>query len=251
MYPVPAVVGSAPLVYREALRRSVSTRDPRQRRPPNPVPPIVRMRWLLRVALVGVFLAAAGGIAEKAIAQPSVQDGGIFRRYLEARDAPNLWQVMPEFPVAVRPQFGGDATIGANAGVNLLVAYRPGNRLFNARSYDFARVSWRPKGCIEGVRTVCSVQVIQFDVTEFLYGWVYRAFTIGFGIGLGFMDGEIVYGDGTFGTRLEPFIPVALGVGIPLGKDFLLGLKVAQSSFFGPGPVVSMTRALVGLGYNF
>ncbi|MBI4083121.1 MAG: hypothetical protein HY423_10980 [Candidatus Lambdaproteobacteria bacterium] len=200
------------------------------------------MRWLLRVALVGVFLASAGGV----LAQPSVQEGGIFRRYLEARDAPNPWQVMPEFPVAVQPQFDADASIQENAGVNLLVAYRPGNRVYNARSFDFARAAWRPKG-----GKVRSVQVIQFDITEYLYGWVYRVATIGFGVGLGVMDGEIVNRDGTFRTRLEPFIPVALGVGIPLGKDFVLGLKVAQSSFFGPGPVVSMTRALVGLGYNF
>ncbi len=187
-----------------------------------------------------MLLCAAA--ARPACAQDS---GGIFQRFSSGREVAKSWQTMVEIPVIARPQTSPGARIVANEGIDYVVAYRPENRIYFSRGFDYARLEWAPEN---DVRTA---QVITLDVTEYLNFRIARTFVMSFGLGLGLMHGVSVERDGKFTARFEPFIPVQFGLALPIGRSFMLGAKVAQSSFFGPGPVLSVTRGLIGIGYNY
>lgn len=198
---------------------------------------------------ISILLALSFGAlawVSTAIAQPLAEERSIFQRFGSGRVAPENWQLMPEIPVFLRPQFDPDAEIVNNSGANLVVAFRPRNRIYFSRSYDFAQMSWKPKS-----GSVKKVELTSFDISEMINFSVKRLVIITFGLGLGVMDGLIVRTEDRFRTRLEPFIPIQLGLGLLTGSAFTVAVKVSQHFFFGPGPGVSLTRGLIGVGYNF
>jgi len=203
-----------------------------------------RRRERMGIALSGVAWALLMALAA---APAAAQEAGrpMFDRFGSARDIVFTWQRMVELPASIRPQTAPGAHIVANEGINYVVAFRPESRVYFSRSFGYARMQWQPEDAVR------SIHVIQFDVTEILNFLIARTFVLSFGVGLGVMDGLIVERTGDYQTRLEPFLPVQVGAAALLGRRFILGVKIVQSSFFGPGPVASVTRGMIGFGYNY
>ncbi len=107
-------------------------------------------------------------------------------------------------------------------------------------------MEWHPKQSV-----INTVKVKTFDIT-LIANHLYRSTLVtSFGVGLGVMDGLVTFNDpGRFSTRLEPFIPLQAGIALRLGS-VQVGLKVSQFSFFRSNPVISTTRVLFGLGFNY
>ncbi len=193
--------------------------------------------------LAAILAGVPAGWGGNAIAQ---QNDGMFRRFASGQDESKNWQTAFEFPVALVPQTMPDSDVIANEGVNYVVAFKPLNRVYFSRSIGYARMEWKAKDS-----QVRDISVIQWDLTQIINITVRRVVVISMGIGLGFMDGLTVMTDGSYQTRLEPFVPVQAGVGVRMGRSWFADVKWAQSSYFGPGPVASAARYLVGLGYNY
>ncbi len=172
-------------------------------------------------------------------------DRSMFRRFMAGRDASKTWQTMFEVPVGLFPQTEPTAHVVANEGLNWVTTFQPLNRVFFGRSIGYARMVWQPGGRLD------TTEVVQWDWTEFLGFALQPWWVMSLGVGVGFMDGLIFYKDGAFKHRLEVFLPVQVGTGVRLGKTWFVGVKFAQSSYFGAGPVASAARALVGIGYNY
>jgi hypothetical protein len=192
--------------------------------------------WLFAAALLCAIAARP--------AQAQSSDG-IFQRFNSGREVAKTWQTLVEFPVLAEPQTTPNARIVANEGVNYVVAFRPENRIYGSNSYGYARLEWAPKNEVK------TAQVVTLDFTEILNFRVARAFIMSFGVGLGVMHGVTVERGGRFQARFEPFLPIQFGLAVPIGRSVLVEAKVIQSSFFGPGPVISVTRGLIGFGYNY
>lgn len=172
--------------------------------------------------------------------------GSIFQRFDSGREIPKTWQTTLELPVLAVPQVAPDARIVTDVGLNWVTAYRPESRYYFSRSFGFAKLEWAPKN-----NQVKTAQVITLDRTEIFNIRATNWLIVSFGLGLGLMHGLSVEHDHEFQARFEPFIPVQVGLAVPIGRSFLFGIKVIQSSFFGPGPVLSVMRGLVGFGYNY
>ena len=172
-------------------------------------------------------------------------NSSMFQRFAAGRDASKTWQTMYEVPVGLYPQTEPGAHVVANEGLNWVTAFQPLNRVYFGRSIGYARMVWEPGGQLD------TTEIVQWDWTEILNIAVRPWWVISFGVGLGFMDGLIFYKDGSFKHRLEVFVPVQAGTGVRLGKSFFVSAKFAQSSYFGPGPVASVARGLIGVGYNY
>ncbi len=174
-------------------------------------------------------------------------DGSIFRRFAQRRKSPKYRQTVIEFPILLRPQTQSDAQIEKNLGINYIGALRPQNRLYLSRGFNLAKMEWKPKS-----PDIDRVRVKTFEMTQILNYNLSSLFVLNFGFGIGLMDGVILFNTSrNFETRLELFIPFHFGVGLRLGDTYQLGLKLAQSTFFKTGPVISVTRVLIGFGYNF
>jgi hypothetical protein len=185
------------------------------------------------------------GLPEPLRSQMPGSNPSMFQRFAAGRDVSKTWQTMFEVPVGLSPQTDPGAHIVANEGLNWVTSFQPLNRVYFGRSFGYARMVWEPGGQLD------TTEVVQWDWTEILNIAVRPWWVISFGVGLGFMDGLIFYKDGSFKHRLEPFIPLQVGTGVRIGKSIFVGAKLAQSSYFGPGPVASASRALVGVGYNY
>jgi hypothetical protein len=171
--------------------------------------------------------------------------GSMFQRFAAGRDATRSWQLMFEAPVALYPQTNGGAHTLVNTGLNWVTSYQPLNRYYFGRSIGYAHMEWRPGGDID------TIEVVQWDWTEIFAVAVRPWWVVSFGLGLGFMDGLIFLKNGSFVHRLEIFVPVQVGTGFRLGKSWFVGAKAVQSSYFGPGPVASVARIMIGVGYNY
>jgi hypothetical protein len=198
-----------------------------------------------------LVLAAFAGLALVATA-PSLADAQpeeekpIFRRFALTRERPKFWQALFELPVQLRPQGQPDAEIERNLGLNYVTSFRPNNRIYFSRSLGFTRMEWLPKNSSQR-----RVKVKTFDITLILNNLLKSSLVTSFGIGLGIMDGLITFNDErNFSTRLEPFIPLQVGVGLRLGRT-QVGLKVSQFSFIRSNPIISNTRILLGVGFNY
>jgi len=187
----------------------------------------------------------AGDSLESPREQMPRGDRSIFQRFVAGRDVSKTWQTMFEVPVGLYPQSDPSARVLVNEGLNWVTIYEPLNRVFFGRSIGYAHMEWRPGGQLD------TTEVVQWDWTEILGFALQPWWVLTFGVGVGFMDGLIFYKDGAFQHRLEVFLPLQIGTGVRFGKTWFLGAKVAQSSYFGPGPVASATRALIGIGYNY
>lgn len=186
------------------------------------------------------------GVVATIPAVSAAQEAPIFDRFAGVQAAPKAWQILPEFPVYLRPQLEPDAKVVQNIGVNFGVSFRPRNRVYFTRSYNFAQMTWEPK---EG--KVERVQLTTFDISQLLNISVKRVAIVSFGLGLGVMDGIIRFRNGDFKTRLEPYVPIHFGVGFYPFSQWIIMTRLSHAFFLGPGPVVSVTRGLLGVGYNF
>jgi hypothetical protein len=183
--------------------------------------------------------------------EPQVQfsspngDRSIFQRFEAGRDTSKLWQTAFEVPVGLYPQTDPGARVLVNEGLAWVTSYQPLNRVYFGRSISYAHMEWIPGGRLS------STEVVEWAWTEIINIAVRPWWIISLGTGVGFMDGLIFYKDGGFQHRLEVFIPFQIGTGFRLGRTWFVDGKVAQSSYFGPGPVASATRTLIGVGYNY
>lgn len=200
----------------------------------------LRLPALLLLLAIGATASGTPAAAEDAEQKP------IFRRFALTRDKPDFWQALFEVPLYLRPQGNADARIERNLGFNYVTSYRPGNRIYFSRSIGVTRMEWHPVDS-----TVEKVAVKTFDVTLILNHLYRSTLVTSFGLGLGVMDGLVTFNDERdYSTRLEPFIPIQFGMGVRLG-GVQVGLKVSQFSFFRSNPVISNTRVLLGVGFNY
>jgi hypothetical protein len=172
-------------------------------------------------------------------------DGSIFQRFASGKDASKTWQTMFEVPVGLYPSSDPGSHIVANEGINWVTSYQPLNRIYFGRSIGYAHMEWEPGG------RLATTTLVEWTWTEIVNFSVEPWWVISLGAGVGFMDGLTFFKAGGFVHRLEPFLPVQIGSGLRLGKSWFVEAKAAQSSYFGSGPVVSATRSLVGVGYNY
>lgn len=172
-------------------------------------------------------------------------DGSMFQRFAAGRDSSKPWQTMFEVPVALMPQTEPGAHVVANEGLNWVTSYLPLNRIYFGRSIGYARMVWRPGGQLD------TTEVVQWDWSEILNFSIQPWWVFSVGAGVGFMDGLIFFKKGGFKHRLEVFLPVQVGTGLRLGRSWFVDAKLLQSSYFGPGPVASAARVVVGVGYNY
>lgn len=195
---------------------------------------------LLAAGFVAMVLGPWSAQAQTGTDQP------IFQRFRTEMELPHTRQLLIELPVGVQPQTHRDADIVENAGLNINFATRPLSRIYVSQGFNFTKLEWQPAE--PDLRTV---RVLAFDVTQQLNVSIRRVFVFGVGVGLGLMDGVVIKPGNDFQTRLEPYIPLHIFFGLPLGSGGIVGVKAAQSSFVGPGPVLSALRVLVGLGFNY
>lgn len=192
------------------------------------------------------FSIAGTALGSRAAAQEPESDP-IFRRFEISRKRPKFWQVLLEIPVLLRPQGQSDAEIEKNLGFNYVTSFRPNSRVYFSRSLGLAKMEWLPRET--GVR---QVKVRTIDTTLILNHLFKSTLVTSYGLGIGAMDGIITFNDGRkFETRLEPFIPLQFGLGLRLGKTVQLGLKFSQFYFFRTNPIISNSRLLLGLGFNY
>jgi len=194
------------------------------------------------LAVLGVLCGALCTWAPEASAQPRP----MFDRFVSNGATPEAWQAMVEVPAYLRPQIEPDAEILRNVGANLVVSFRPRNRLYFSRSYGFAQMDWAPK---EG--SVQKVQLTAMEISEILNVSIKRVAIWNLGVGIGLMSGLIRFDDGGLRSRYEPYLPVQTGFAFYPFGPVMLEAKLWHGFFVGPGPVVSATRGLIGLGYNF
>lgn len=170
----------------------------------------------------------------------------MFDRFASNQAAPEVWQVMPEVPVYLRPSHEPEADILRNIGANIVISFRPRNRVYFARSYGFAQMDWEPQdGSVE------KVQLTTLEVSEILNVSIKRVAIWNLGLGIGLMSGLIRFEDGGIRSRYEPYLPIQTGFAFYPYGPVMLEAKLWHGFFAGPGPVVSATRALIGIGYNF
>jgi hypothetical protein len=174
------------------------------------------------------------------------REAPIFNRFAAALERPASRQALVEVPIAIQVQGDPDARIRENVGVSYVVSHQPRNRVYVSTGFTYGRQEWEPSN-----PTLADVKVYQLDITQILNFRIRNAAVISVGLGLGIMDGIVLFGDGRFKHRLEPYIPFQLGLGLPVGERFLVTLKLAESPFWGEGTVISHTRALIGLGYDY
>jgi len=200
-----------------------------------------------RRALIGRAACLAAGLLALATTALAQEDNRpIFNRFNYDRAAPEAWQVLGEVPVYLRPQVDPDAEILQNRGINLVVSFRPRNRVYFSRSYGFGQMQWDPTG-----DRIDKVQLTTMEVSEIINASIKREAILSFGLGLGLMSGLIRFDGDNVRSRLEPYFPLQFGVGFYPSGPVMLELKIWHAFFLGPGPVVSATRGLIGVGYSF
>lgn len=211
-------------------------------RPPCKRAPGYR-RWALMLVLV-LLMAAGGPAGAWAVAEP---EESIFQRFALKRQNQRFQQASLEIPLYLRPQTDPDSKINQNLGFNYLSAYRPEGRFYASRSIGIAITEWEPTA-----PEVRKVKVKTFDISILLNRLHSSSMVSSFGLGLGMMDGTIYFAESPFyEPRLEPFIPIHIGLAVRLGENFQLGLKFTQFSFFRTDPVISFSRTLLGVGLNY
>lgn len=174
------------------------------------------------------------------------KDDSIFRRFSEKREHISNRFRLFEVPVAIRPQTNADAEIQENLGFGYVQGFFPRNPIFISFGISAARLEWLPED-----PEITSVNVKQFDLTQSLNFRIKRLFVLSFGLGLGIMDGLVLYPDGTFDHQLLPYIPVQFGAVVPMGDTLLLSLRAVHTPFFGSGDVIGHSRVVLGLGYYY
>lgn len=187
-----------------------------------------------------------GGVAP-AVGGDAADPGGMFNRFSGKDSLRDNWQIELDVPVALRPQVEPGATVVENTGFQYVLSHRPQDRVYISNAFEAARVSWAPRD-----PNIEKIQLVQFQVSQLINLWAWRVAVVRIGLGVGFMDGLIRYNDHRdFQTRLEPYIPIQFGLGFHPVGHWTISFKGSWSLFYGPGPVISHTRGLVGLGYGY
>ncbi len=192
------------------------------------------------LSLLVAGLPSAGSAQEE-------ENDPIFRRFEMSRKRPRNWQAFFEIPAYLRPQGERDAEIEENLGLNYVTSFRPNRRVYFSRSVAVTRMEWFPQDS-----AVRRVRVKTLDVSMLLNNLFGSTLVTSYGLGVGIMDGVINFNDDRiFDTRLEPFFPLQFGLSVRLGGDVQLGLKYSQFFFFRGDPIISNSRLLLGLGFNY
>ena len=199
-----------------------------------------------RLAGLPAALALALALLVPVAAYGQGPEDSMFQRFALARNPPRNFQFLLEYPVLLRPNNNPDADMVENTGLSYVVSYGPHNRIYVSRGYQFARMEWKPKE-----PNIAKEQVIEFGVSDYVNFRVRNWLVFTMGMGLAVMDGTIIFRDGDFQNRLEPFIPLHVALIFPVTSRMALSVKLSQSAFFGPGPGLSVTRLLAGLGFNY
>ncbi|MEE8436351.1 MAG: hypothetical protein V3S64_16310 [bacterium] len=153
---------------------------------------------------------------------------------------------MIEFPVLLRPQTYSDAEVQENLGLGFVLALSPRNQVFTAIGINWARMEWRPSN-----PEVKVINIKQIDISQSLNFWLWRTFVIGLGVGFGIMDTLVLRSGGLAEHQIVPYVPLQLGLVIPLGGRLHLGLRVVHTPFMGSGAASGTTRLLIGMGRSF
>ena len=176
----------------------------------------------------------------------AAEEGGIFNRFSSEQQTTNTRQAFFAFPVTIRPQTDPNAEITRNQGIYYRNVLFPGNRIFLSLSYQYSVAQWEPSD-----PNLEEITVYQFDFTPQLNfdlsGWI----VLGFGFGLGVMDGLVKHRDGSITHRIGPYLPFQLGFTLPMGENLSLGYLFSVTPFWGKGPVLSHNRSLLGIGFNY
>lgn len=170
----------------------------------------------------------------------------IFRRFTPERKTVTNRMAMFEFPVLLRPQTYSGAEVRENLGVGYVLALFPKNQVFTAVGINWARMEWRPSN-----PEVEVINIKQLDISQSLNFWLWRKFVIGLGAGFGIMDSLTLLSGGGVEHQIVPYVPLQVGLVIPLGGRLHFGLRLVHTPFMGSGAASGTTRLLFGLGGSF
>ena len=192
-----------------------------------------------------ILLILTGTVPGHLAAQQSGEEP-IFRRFLRDREIVTYRMGMFEFPVLLRPQTYSDADVRENLGVGYVLALSPRNQVFTAIGINWARMEWRPSN-----PEVEVIDIKQIDISQSLNFWLWRTFVIGLGAGVGIMDTFVLLSGGGAEHQIVPYVPLQVGLVIPLGNRWHLGLRLVHTPFMGSGAASGTTRLLFGIGGSY
>lgn len=197
-------------------------------------------RIITAVAALCLLIGAGG----RAAAQ-SGTDAPIFNRFAGPPE-PAREQRLFEIPFALRPQTNADADVQQNLGLGYYIGIRPRNRVYVSLGLNYFQAEWAPDS-----RVVKQVELKQVDVSQQINFWVQRWFALSVGLGIGVLDALVQFQDNDYQHRQGLYVPIQLGMIVPLGSTYVVSLRAVHTPYAGSAPMVSHSRAMVGFGYNF
>lgn len=195
--------------------------------------------------IVLVFLILMGTAAPYLEAREH-GESPIFRRFSKNRETVTNRMVMIEVPVLLRPQNYSDAEILENLGLGYVLALSPKNQVFTAIGLNWARIEFKPSN-----PEVQVIDVKQIDISQSLNFWLWRTVAIGLGAGFGIMDTFVILAEGTAEHQTVAYVPLQIGLIVPLWGRVSLGLRLVHTPFMGSGAASGNTRLLFGIGGSF
>lgn len=219
-----------------------------------------RGRFILAMA---IFWLWAAGIPPSAMAQDEAQNGAqkaaqdeareessmedaIFNRFTTSVEEDKSRQALFLVPVFLRPQTDPDAKVIVNKGLSYQRDFNPLDRVFTSLSFHYYRSEWEPSA--PGLQ---KVQVYQLEIVPMLTFNLAKVLGVGFGVGLGLMDGLVEYPDGSYTRREGLYMPIRLGVSLNIANTASLAFVLAHTPYWSEGSMLSSTRAQFGLGYYY
>ena len=173
------------------------------------------------------------------------EDIPIFQRFSNTRQSSPTRLTVFELPVALRPQNYSDAEIEENLGLGYFVAVAPQRQVFSSFGFSWGRMEIRPTN-----PEVDLIDIKQVDVTQNLNFWLWRTFTVSLGAGLGIMDSLVMLSGGGFEHEVVPYIPLRIGLAIPIGRTVTIALTAVLTPFLGSGAGSGSTRLMLGVGLS-
>ena len=201
------------------------------------------MKTLFPFFLILLILTA---YAPPRLAAQAREEAPIFRRFSREREPVTYRMGMFEFPVLLRPQTYSGAEVRENLGLGYVLAFAPKNQVFIAIGINWARMEWRPSN-----PEVEVIEIKQIDISQSLNFWLWRTFAIGLGAGIGVMDTFVLLSGGRAEHQIVPYVPLQVGLVIPVGARLHLGLRLVHTPFMGSGAASGNTRLLIGVGGSF
>lgn len=174
-------------------------------------------------------------------------EAGIFGRLDSSRAFREREQIMVGSSFWAQPVAMSDARVTENQGIRYAHSFRPRAMVYGGWAWEMNSTHWVPKD-----PSIAEIQVFQLAYENSLNFWLRRVAVMRIGLGLGLMSGLVRYNDArVFQTRLEPYIPISLGLGFYITDSTMVEWSGSLSPFFGPGPVMNLWRQGVSVGFNF